>query len=196
MQVPPSGAGSKARTFELSEEADASAVVWDKEGVTITTFKVNHDPVSPAVGYRFDYKGRSIAISGDTVYSESLVKHSKGVDILFHEALNASMVNMINANADLSASASTNAITHDIPSYHSTPEDAAMAAREAGAKNLVFYHIIPPLPSPMLKNLFIGEARHVYNGKMTLGDDGMLFFLPPGSDRIEMKRLLKRQGLL
>lgn len=190
--VPPSGAGSVARAFKLAADADASAVVWDKDGVVITAFKVNHEPVSPAVGYRFDYKGRSIAISGDTVYSESLVKHSRGVDLLFHEALNASMVDLINANSGLSASASTNAITHDIPSYHSTPEDAARAAVEAGAKSLVFYHIIPPLPSPVLKNLFIGDAKRAYNGKITMGDDGMQFFLPPGSSRIEMKRLLKR----
>jgi len=194
--VPPSGAGGVARPFELSAGADASAVVWDKDGVVITAFKVNHEPVSPAVGYRFDYKGRSIAVSGDTVYSGSLVEHSRGVDILFHEALNASMVDMINVNSDLSASASTDAITRDIPSYHSTPEDAARAAMDAGAKSLVFYHIIPPLPSPLLKNLFIGDAGLAYDGKITMGDDGMLFFLPPGSDRVEMKRLFKRQALL
>ena len=46
----------------------------------------DHDPVKPALGYRFDYKGRSIVISGDTSYSENLIKHSQDADVLFHEA--------------------------------------------------------------------------------------------------------------
>ncbi len=149
--MPPSGAGGVARPFSLSAESDASAVVVNDGGLKITAFKVDHRPVEPAVGYRFDYRGRSLVISGDTVYSDSLIKHSQGADVLFCEALNAPMVAAINANSELSASPSTEKITDDIPSYHATPEDGARMASLSGVSQLVFYHIIPPLPSRLLK---------------------------------------------
>lgn len=189
--TPPTGAGGIAQPFELGEAANASVVVFDQDGVKITAFKVDHRPVEPAVGYRFDYKGRSLVISGDTVYSESLLEYAQGVDLLFHEALNQTMVNLMNANADASPSPAIEKITHDIPSYHSTPEDAAKIASAAGVQHLVYYHIIPPLPSPILKNVFLGDARNFYQGPITMGEDGMLFFLPANSDKIELKELFK-----
>jgi ribonuclease Z len=187
--LPPSGAGGIAKSFELSGEPDASALVFDRDGVKITAFKVDHPPVVPAVGYRFGYKNRSIVISGDTVFSDSLLYHARGADVLFHEALNSAMVQMMNENADLSGSLSMKKITQDIPSYHSTPEDAARLANAAKARRLIFYHIIPPLPSPWLKNLFLGKAGEYYKGPMLLGRDGMLVFLPADSERIEIKNL-------
>jgi ribonuclease Z len=189
--MPPGGAGGIARPFELSAEPNSSIVVFDRDGVKITAFKVDHKPVEPAVGYRFDYKNRSIVISGDTIYSESLKEHAEGADVLFHEALNADMVRMMNDNAGLASSPALGRITHDIPEYHSTPEDAAKIATAAGVKHLIYYHIIPPLPSSILKNLFLGDAKKFYKGPITMGEDGMITFLPANSDRIEIKNVLK-----
>jgi ribonuclease Z len=189
--VPPSGAGGSARPFELSFEPNASSVVFDQDGVKITAFKVDHRPVEPAVGYRFDYRGRSLVISGNTVYSESLVEQAKGAEVLLHEALNADMVKLMNENAGLVGSPSLGKITHDIPSYHATPEDAAKIATAAGVRQLIYYHIIPPLPVRILKRLFIGDARKFFKGSIRVGEDGMLVFLPANSDRIEIKNVLK-----
>jgi len=189
--MPPTGAGGIAKPFELSAEPNASVVVFDQKGIKITAFKVDHRPVTPAVGYRFDYLGRSVVISGDTVYSASLLEHAKGADVLLHEALNAPMVQLINANASQSSSPSIVKITQDIPTYHSTPEDGAKIASSAQVKQLIYYHIIPPLPSPLSKRLFIGDAKRYYQGAITLGEDGMLVFLPSNSDRIEIKNVLK-----
>ncbi len=189
--MPPSGAGGIAKPFELSAEPNASVVVFDQDGVKITAFKVDHRPVEPAVGYRFDYKGRSVVVSGDTIYSESLLEYSKDADVLFHEALNADMVQLVNENAGLVISPSAKKVTHDIPRYHTTPEDAAKIASAAGVKHLIYYHIIPPLPSLILKNLFLGDAKKYYRGPITLGEDGMLVFLPVDSYRIDIKNLLK-----
>lgn len=189
--MPPTGAGGIAKPFALSDDSNASVVVFDQDGVKVTAFKVDHRPVEPAVGYRFDYKGRSVVVSGDTVYSESLLEYSKGADVLFHEALNADMVQLMNENAGLVNSPSIKKVTHDIPSYHTTPEDAAKIASAAGVKHLIYYHTIPPLPSLILKNLFIGDAKKYYRGPITLGEDGMLVFLPANSDRIELKSVLR-----
>jgi len=57
--------GATAREIDLS---GGSKVVYNKDGVKITAFKVSHEPVHAAFGYRVDYKDRSVAISGDTKY--------------------------------------------------------------------------------------------------------------------------------
>ena len=61
-------------------------VVFDEHGVKVTAFVVDHGPVRPALGYRIDYRGRSVALSGDTRVSENLIQFAKGVDVLIHEA--------------------------------------------------------------------------------------------------------------
>jgi ribonuclease Z len=188
--LPPSGAGGVARPFKLSAEEDASAVVVDKDGVKITAFKVDHKPVLPAVGYRFDYKGRSLVISGDTAYSRSLLKHAGGADLLLHEAYQAAILKMINEEYRASSNAALSKITSDIASYHSTTEDAAKIAREANVKYLMLYHILPPLPSSfILHNMFLGDAKKYYAGPITIGVDGMLISLPANSTQINVKKL-------
>jgi ribonuclease Z len=188
--VPPSGAGGRARPFGLSAKEDASVVVVDKDGVKITAFKVNHSPAYPAVGYRVDYKGRSLVVSGDTVPCQSLKKKSKGVDVLFHEAQQPTLIKMINDQAGLSPNPSLAKITADIPGYHTSPEDAAKIASEAGVKHLVLYHILPPLP-PILKNMFLGDAAKYYDRPITVAVDGILISLPANSDKISINRILK-----
>jgi ribonuclease Z len=187
---PPSGAGGTARPFSLSSAEDASVVLVNEGGVKITAFKVNHSPVSPAVGYRFDYKGRSLVVSGDTVPCQSMKKQSQGVDVLFHEALQPSMIKMIHDQAGLSPNRSLAKITADISSYHTAPEEAAKIAGEASVKHLVLYHILPPLP-PVLNHMFLGDAAKYYNGPITLGVDGLLISLPANSDKISIKQILK-----
>lgn len=188
--LPPAGAGGIAKPFKLSAEENASVVLVDHDGVKITAFKVDHKPVFPAVGYRFDYKGRSMVISGDTSYSRSLLSHAKDADLLLHEALQASMVKMIHEYSDMASSPSIGKISADIPSYHSTPEDAARIAKEAGIRHLVLYHIIPPLPSSyILQKIFLGDARNFYEGPITVGVDGMLISLPANSREIKIKKL-------
>jgi ribonuclease Z len=193
--MPPTGAGGFAQPFELAAEPDAAAVIFEQDGVKITAFRVDHRPVEPAVGYRFDYKGRSVVVSGDTVYSASLLIQAKGADILLHEALNRTMVQLMHANADVASSPSLGRITHDIPSYHATPEDAARIAAAAGVRHLIYYHIIPPLPLRLLKTFFLGEAKQHYKGSITLGEDGMLVFLPANSEQITIKNVLKKPKL-
>ncbi len=183
--MPPTGAGGVARTVELGPEPDAAAVVFDRDGLRVTMFRVDHGPVRPAVGYRFDYEGRSVALSGDTTSTPSIAKNAAGVDVLLHEALSAPMVSVIQRYA---SSPSTAKIAHDIPGYHSTPEQAARMAADAGARRLVFYHVIPPLRSRALYRVFLGEAGRIYRGPVAIGWDGMMLTLPPRSHVVRTGR--------
>jgi len=139
-------------------------VVYDQDGVKIIAFKVNHFPVVPAVGYRFDYKGRSLVVSGDTVYSESLMEHAKGADVLFHEALNTKMVQLMNEYAGETGSPSLGKVTHDIPAttrLRKTPPKSR-PVRESGNWCIItsFHHCLPHL-----KNLFMGDAKKYFKGR-------------------------------
>ena len=188
--VPPSGAGGIARSFNLGPQEDASVVVLDQDGVKITAFKVDHRPVVPAVGYRFDYKGRSLVISGDTVYCRSLIRHSQNADLLLHEATQVFVVKMIEEEYRTSSDAALAKIMSDIPQYHTNFEDAAKIAAHAHVKHLALYHILPALPSSViLHRIFLGDAKKHYTGPITIGEDGMLISLPSDTTGIKIKKL-------
>ena len=50
---------------------------------------------------------------------------------------------------------------------------------------LVLYHIVPPLPLPILNPAFLGDAPSIFDGPILVGEDGDLISLPAGSDAIE-----------
>ena len=183
--VPPGGAGAVAHPFANPPEG-AGEVVWERDGVKVTAFRVDHAPVEPAVGYRFDYGGRSVVLSGDTVKSANLEAFARGADLLIHEALAPHLVERITAAADAAGNHRIAKITRDILDYHTTPVQAAESARAAGVRHLLFHHIVPPLLLPPMEELFVEGVDEVYPGPVTVGRDGMLVQLPAGSDAIEV----------
>ena len=144
----------------------------------ISAFHVSHSPVCEAVGYRIDYKGRSVVVSGDTSYSENLIQHAQGVDLLVHDALASQLTERIARAAESRGNASGAKIMRDVPSYHATPVEAAQAASAAGAKQLLIYHVVPPLITPAFRRIFLSGVADAFDGKVTLGQDGTLISLP------------------
>ncbi len=99
--VPPSGAGGVPREFSLPPPGDDAPVrVFARDGLTVTAFRVDHGPVEPAVGYRFDYKGRSIVFSGDTSATPAIVRNAHGADLLVHEALQPRLTQAMTATLE------------------------------------------------------------------------------------------------
>ncbi len=181
--VPSSGAGMAAVAFAEPVDGEAPVVV-DHDGLKITTFKVDHTPVSPAVGYRFDFMGRSIVISGDTVKSDNLIRFAKDADLLMHEALSPTLVSLITDGARKAGRDNIAKITVDILDYHTYPVQAAEAAQEAGVDMLVFHHIVPPLPLAPLEDVFMEGVSDAYDGPAVIAVDGDFWSLPAGSDDI------------
>jgi ribonuclease Z len=187
--VPPSGAGGVARPF--AQPADGvGEVLIDDGGLVVTAFRVEHLPVDPAVGYRFDYKGRSVLLSGDTVQSANLQKFAEGVDLLVHEALSADLVAILTRGAEAAGREKLAKITRDILDYHATPVQAAEVARDSGAGHLLYNHIVPPLLAAPLEDIFLEGVDDVYDGPVTIGRDGTFVRLEAGSDAIEVEELL------
>jgi len=178
----PAAAGTAiAHEVALGDEADASAVVFERGGLRVTMFRVDHSPVSPAVGYRFDYRGRSVVVSGDTRRSDSVVEHAKGADLLVHEALQKDMVAHVAEVAGRMGLARLAKLASDIPAYHTSPVEAAEVARAAGVKHLVLTHLVPAPTNFLTRRWFVAGMSDVYPGPITIGADGMRFTLTPSS---------------
>ena len=171
---------------------EGPSVVLEEDGLRITAFPVRHDPVKPAYGYRFDYLGRSLVISGDTARSTALIGASQGVDVLIHEAMAKHIAAAIGETASRVGRPRIATLMDDIPSYHASAVEAARIANEADAKLLVMYHLFPPPPNPLAEAVFTRGVSDVRESGWELADDGMLISLPSGSDAILTDRLSVR----
>ena len=187
--MPAAGAGGAAMPFSFPEGQE-QRIVYEKHGIRITAFSVAHKPIAPAVGYRFDYKGRSVVFSGDTVKLPAIAQACNGCDLLVHEVLNAEMVGTLETAFEKAGRKRLVKIMADIPDYHTTPVEAAETAQAGQAKMLVFSHIVPALPIGYLDAYFMKGAAAAYDGPLILGEDGMLFTLPANKDSIERGDLL------
>ncbi|MGH6787618.1 MAG: MBL fold metallo-hydrolase [Novosphingobium sp.] len=180
----PGGFGGEPHVIAFDQtDTDADGVVYQGGGVTIRAVEVDHAPIAPAFGYRIDYKGRSIVISGDTVYSAPLEYTAKGADLLVHEALNKRMVARLGAALAWRGRKDTAQIMTDIQNYHATPEDAARLAKAAGVKTLLLTHLVPAPPAKLLEPMFLGGAPKIFPG-VRLAHDGMIVSLPAGSREV------------
>jgi ribonuclease Z len=162
--------------------------VLEEDGLRITAFAVDHAPIRPAYGYRFDWRGRSVAVSGDTVKSPSLVAAAHGVDVLAHEAQANHLIARIGEAAQAAGRPRPAKIMHDIPSYHTTPVEAAEVANEAGARLLVLYHLNPPPPAALFERVFLRGVSAARAGDWLVADDGLLLELPSGGTEIRRSR--------
>jgi ribonuclease Z len=183
--MPPGGGRAEAKLVAMPAPGE-STLVFDQDGLRVRMFAVDHDPVAPAVGYRFDYGGRSVVVSGDTVKSASLVANSRGVDLLVHEALAAHLISVASRINEEEGRPRMARIAADVLDYHTTPVQAKELADEVGARLLVLTHNVPPLRNAVLRRLFV---QGVDMQDVVVGDDGMHFRLPGGSQEIEQHEL-------
>jgi ribonuclease Z len=186
--VRPSGFGAQATILTLPPGV-AAMPVYEANGIRITLTRALHPPIAPAFAYRIDYQGRSVAISGDTIYSPDFVATAKGADLMFHEALNPRMVAQIGMALRQHGRKDAAKIIGDIPGYHASPEDAARAAQDAGVKALVYYHIVPSIPPGLMEQAFLGRAADVFAGTIRVSRDGMRVGLPAGSTAITFDQM-------
>lgn len=131
--------------------------VYDAKGVRITAFLVDHGPVKPAFGFRLDYAGRSVCLSGDTRPSENLVKHCQKVDVLIHEVVDPEALRRQNPSERLYQA---------IVNHHTTPEQAADIFKQTSPRLAVFSH---SAGTPAI----MSQTRKYYSGRVEMGEDLM-----------------------
>ena len=150
------GAGAEVVAKDIEE-----GVVYDRAGVKVTAFLVDHGEIKPAFGYRVDYGGHSVTMSGDTRPSENLIKFAQGTDVLIHEVIDpGSYVDAVKSDTSEQAK--------KIIEHHTTPEQAGIVFTRVKPKLAVYSHIVPPdVPD------VIPHTRKTYAGPLEVGEDLM-----------------------
>jgi ribonuclease Z len=174
---------------EPTPAKNRTAVVLDDGSLKITAIEVDHAPIAPAYAYRFDYKGRSVVITGDLKYHAPLAQAARGADVLVSEAIVPTMTQSLGKGASAAGRDRTAAIMHDIEDYHITPEQAARIANQAGVRLLAFYHLLPAPDGVLARRLFAQGISEARQGDWTIADDGTLYTLPLGSTQIQTGRI-------
>jgi ribonuclease Z len=185
--LPPAGAKSRARRVQIGEEG--SAPVLEEGGLRVTAIRVDHRPVEPAYGYRFEYGGRAAVVSGDTARSANLVRHTRGADLLVHDVLAAHLIESLSGFVAERGGERLTKLMGDIVEYHANPADAAFVAGESGVRMVVFTHLVPPAPSSLASRFFLHGIEDRNSPQVVLGRDGMHFTLPPNSEKILREEL-------
>lgn len=173
--MPPHLSRLQPRTIE-------PGVVLDKDGLTITAFTVDHAPIEPAVGYRFDYRGRSVVVSGDSVAAPSLRQAAEGADLLLHDAISLPIVRTMEAGARAAGRERQAKILYDIQDYHASTDSVYALAQEAGVGRLGLYHFVPPPRNALLEIIFRRDAPP----GVLFTEDAMRISLPAGRKDIEV----------
>ncbi len=131
LNIRPQYEGSGVSGLDIRVAEFEEGIVFDRDGVTVTAFLVDHGPVvKPAFGFRVDCQGRSVVLSGDTTYCESLVKYAKGADLLINEMAGASAETIVE-----------NAHLRKIVASHTSPEQLAAICTGALPRLTLINHL-------------------------------------------------------
>jgi ribonuclease Z len=161
--------GNRAAGMEFETTQVHDGFVYESNGVRVTAFEVQHTGPDTAYGYKIEYAGRSVVLSGDTVYNENVAKHAEGVDLLVHQVGYAPK-----------EAIEQNKVVARIISLHTQPEQLAKILNLAKPKQTVLSHIVvfgPKGPdlSPEGEENMVEVLRQHYSGPVTLGQDMMAF---------------------
>jgi ribonuclease Z len=153
-------------------------IVYDRNGARVTAFKVKHANVEEAFGFRVDYKGHSVVISGDMAPNENFVKYARGADVVLHE-VGVARPELLQKNP---------ATAGMIAAHHSSPEDAARDFARIKPKLAVYTHYTRPrldnIPEVTIPEI-LARTRAIYSGPLVAGEDLMSISI---GDTLTVKR--------
>ena len=166
--------------YEAIEIANNEYIENDTAGMEILPFAVNHHPVNHAFGFKINYKGRTLVISGDTINDGSVQKYSKDIDLLIHSAISLDIVERLRSVAPIPQ---MDKIFLDIQDYHTPINQAGEIARDANVKHLLIYHAIPSPNNTIMEKVFYRPLKGIYKD-FTASVDGTRIILPIGTNEI------------
>jgi ribonuclease Z len=125
---------SGAMTVTTEVPYDRPAVVYERDGVTVSSFPVIH-LVNGSVGYRLDYAGRSVVYTGDTRPTQTVIEASDGADLLIHETFPTAELMSRKSGMPLEVAKLV------IESSHTAPAMAGEVFERAGARMSAIFHL-------------------------------------------------------
>jgi ribonuclease Z len=136
-------------------------VIYQKNGVKVIAFENDHGAlVTPSFGYRIEYLGKVVVLSGDTKYSSQVVQQSQAADVLIH------CVTVIPEHLLIS-----NPAYKAIYEHLASPEDAARVFNDAKPNLAVYSHI--GLNGDATENDLVNRTQKIYKGPLVVGQDLM-----------------------
>jgi ribonuclease Z len=148
-------------------------MVYDRNGVRVFAFEVDHGGEElPSFGYRINYRGRSVVLSGDTTFNENLIRYAKGTDLLVHEV-----------TAAAGAAAENEAQLKRIRANHTTPDQAGVVFSRVQPKLAVYNHLL--LFGGAKAEALIPATRVNYSGPLIVGTDLMAIDI---AEKVEVVR--------
>ena len=162
-------------TVDVKEVSAAGPVIQD-DNVKVSAIIVEHPPVKPALAYRFDFKDRSIAFSGDTAPLAAVAKMAKGADVLVHETMYVpALEKAIKDRIAKGWPVTFEAVMAHAKADHTPSEDVGRIAQEAGVKTLVLSHLIPTIDSISISDDTWREpVAKYFKGEIIVGQDLMV----------------------
>ncbi len=168
----------------LEHKTITQGVILEDGDLTITAYSGEHPPIEPAMGYRFDYRGRSVVISGDSNVNDDTMKIVDGADLLLHDALSVPTVSALSAALAAANQPRQSKIVEDVLDYHASAESLIELSEKSDVDMVAFYHLVPVPPNSLLKDVFMRGAPD----NVILTEDLMWFELPVDSDDIVVNR--------
>jgi ribonuclease Z len=167
LTVRPKYEGNGVTGLQIEVTEFEEGVVFDRDGVVVTAFLVDHGPVvKPAFGFRLDWGGRSVVLSGDTTYCDTLVKYATGADVLINEIAGASF-----KRSDESPH------IRKIVKSHTSPEELAEMCRQARPRFTMLHHI--SLWGVTEFDVIDRIRAAGYDGVVEIGEDRMEMLVGP-----------------
>jgi ribonuclease BN (tRNA processing enzyme) len=158
------------QTVDVTEVPGAGPVMQD-ENVRVSAVVVQHPPVKPALGYRFDFHDRSIAFSGDTTPIEAVAQLAKGADVLVHEAMYLpGLADYLHAQIARGRPVHFDDYMAHMKADHSPVEDVGRIAQEAGVKTLVLSHLTPAVEA-ITDEMWRAPAAQNFKGEIIVAHD-------------------------
>lgn len=161
--------GTECEVTEIQAGPDP-VVIAEMGEITVKAFEVDHRPVMPAFGFRFDHAGKSIVISGDTIDCPGLRKGAKDAKIMVADSMNKRMMTVLQERLKAIGNEHAAGLLQDAHDYHTDVLDAARIAKDCGVRHLVLSHILPAVPQDQAE-VFMAGIDGIYQGKVSMGSD-------------------------
>ena len=168
----------------LEHKTIAPGVILEDGDLTISAYVAEHPPIEPAVGYRFDYRGRSVVISGDSNVNGNTLKIVDGADLLLHDALSLPTVTALSEALGTEGQTRQSKIVADVMDYHASTDSLIELGEKSDVDMVAFYHLVPVPLNAVLEDIF----KRGVPDNFLLAEDLMWFELPIGSDDIVVNR--------
>ncbi|HTH55584.1 MAG TPA: MBL fold metallo-hydrolase [Cyclobacteriaceae bacterium] len=146
-----------ADAFKTNIVTVKPGVIFQDSRIKVTALKVNHGSWDEAYGYKFETPDKTIVVSGDCTFSESIISACQNCDILVHEVFSEEGLSKRSAQWQ-----------NYHTKFHTSTSQLAEIANRSKPKLVVLTHELVWSSTP---EKLLGEIRSKYSGKVIFGND-------------------------